>query len=443
VSSVAPAYLGEREPCLSARATWRAVLCAAVFLVLGLSLLPVRLGPRSEVHAFQAARDPADWPFDAHSPWNQPLGSEAVYEREESPGWSVSGGGYANIEWYSIPTYVATTQDPFRRIYDRQGAPFPGNLRGTVRVADDAQPARGTDGHLNIIDETHAWVRELYSVRRLDNGDLSSKGYNRNDLRGMGAGFAGWHGSVAAGTSALGGMIRKGELVRGTAALGTGIRHALQGIILPKALNRNAPGGRSWVWPASSSDSPTGYGTSGNVYMGSLLAIPPWVDIKALGINDPQALEVARALQDYGVYIVDTGAVPSNMLVIKIDPQAGADIRDRDAFLDGLKLALRELLVVVNSHENGGRPATPGGGGTPRRPLAPPFRTSPTARGNGASIVASGVSRFPQQVEAGFVSGLLPLVTAIAALRPIRLLDRSRRQARRRACPRRNTQSGN
>ena len=59
------------------------------------------------------------------------------------------------------------------------------------------------------------------------------------------------------------------------------------------------------------------------------------------------------------------------MLVIKIDPQAGADIRDRDAFLDGLKLALRELLVVVNSHENGGRPATPGGGGTPRRPLAP------------------------------------------------------------------------
>ncbi len=289
------------------------------------------------------------------------------------PSWSLSGGGYANIEWYSIPTYVATARDPLRRIYDRQSAAYPGILRDTIRVPDAARPAQGTDGHLNIIDETHRWVAELYAVERLPNGDLTTIGYNKNDLRGLGAGFAGWHGSVAAGTSSLGGMIRKGELTSGTAGLGTGIRHALQGIVYPRALNRNAPGGRSFVWPASSSDPPSGYDTAGNVYMGSLLAIPPWVDITKLGITDPQALEVARALQDYGLYIVDTGGIPPNQIVIRIDPQAIVDIQDARRFTHELRKPLQQLLVVTNSHKDGSRPPVAGGGGAPRRPLAPAF----------------------------------------------------------------------
>ncbi|MDR7468302.1 MAG: hypothetical protein QN190_11035 [Armatimonadota bacterium] len=297
------------------------------------------------------------------------------------PNWSVSGGGHANIEQYSIPTYVATASDPLRRIFDRRRGPEPGVLRDVIRVPDEARPAVGTDGHLNIIDETHRWVVELYAVRRLPNGDLSTKGFNRNDLRGPGAGFEGWQGSVASGTSSLGGMIRKGELVTGTAGLRTGIRHALQAVVPPSALTWNAPGGRPFVWPASSADTPAfrhrGYEPAGNVYMGSLLAIPPAVDIDALGIGDPQAREVARALQDYGVYIVDTGGIRNDRIVIRIDPQAADEIRDRRAFASGLSLALRQLLVVANSHSGGKAPPVPGGGGVPRRPLPPPFVESP------------------------------------------------------------------
>lgn len=318
-------------------------------------------------------RDPAAWPFSATSPWNHPIGSGAVYSRINSPTWNVAGGGHANIEWYSIPTYVATGTDPLRRIIDRRN----GRLVDTIRVPPAARPAQGTDGHLNIIDETHRWVSELYAVEFLPNGDLSTIGYNKNDLRGPGGGFDGWHGSVAAGTSGLGGMVRKGELTQGTANLRSGVRHALQGVVRGIALNRNAPGGRAFVWPASSADTSAlqgrGYSTSGNVYMGSLLAIPPWVNLDQLGITDPQAMEVARALQDYGVYIVDTGGVALDKIVIRIDPQAADDIRNRGAFSSGLSRALRQLWVVSNSHANGYAPSVPGGGGTPRRDLPPGF----------------------------------------------------------------------
>lgn len=84
---------------------------------------------------------------------------------------------------------------------------------------------------------------------------------------------------VAAGTSAIGGLIRSGELQNG-------IFHALQFCTNPWRWNRNCPGAklRSWgayVWPASSSDDPTHdeFGTSGNLYEGGLLAIPPTVNI--------------------------------------------------------------------------------------------------------------------------------------------------------------------
>jgi hypothetical protein len=176
-------------------------------------------------------------------------------------------------------------------------------------------------------------------------------------------------------------MIRKGELVTGTGGLQDGIRHALNGIVPPTGLNRYSPLGyqyptwpwNSWVWPANSSDPPTGYATTGNVFMGSLLAIPPWVDINSLGITDAQALAVARAMQDYGVYITDTGST-GGRLVIRIDPQAGREITNRTALRAGISRAAQQLQVVTNSHDRGRKPSWgPGGGGIRRKPPAPPF----------------------------------------------------------------------
>jgi hypothetical protein len=95
--------------------------------------------------------------------------------------------------------------------------------------------------------------------------------------------------------------------------------------------------------------------------MGSLLAIPPSVDINSLGITDPRTLEVAKALQRFGCYIVDTGGVGDG---IKFYAEQDYDVDD----LPGLYLATRELKLVANNGPN-----SVGGGGTPLYSLAPPF----------------------------------------------------------------------
>jgi hypothetical protein len=356
-------------------------------------------------------RDPAAWPFTTDSPWNYPIGSDAQYVTETSPTWDPSTGGYANIEYYSIPTYVATTTDPLRRIYKRKSD---GTLVlvGAFRIPDSAVAAQGTDGHANVIDEAHSFVSEMYHFTRNANKDVITTGYNKNDLKGPGW-YSSWHGSVAAGFSGLGGVIRKGELTSGTEGRGTGVRHALEAVISPSAYNRNAPGGRCFVWPASACDGGTGprYSTSGNLYMGSLVAIPASVDITKLGIADPQALEVARAMQDYGIYLSDSGSTGSKML-IRIDPQAGSDIRDRAAFLAGINIAFKQLNIVSNSHANGYRPAVPGGGGTLRRALAPAF------------VTASAPQQQPlNDATAGWI--MLP-VLAITGWMPARRVRRKR-----------------
>jgi len=58
------------------------------------------------------------------------------------------------------------------------------------------------------------------------------------------------------------------------------------------------------VWPAYSFDMNDRY--EGAVPMGSLLAIPPDVKIDHLGLSE-KGMVVARAAQDYGVYVVDRG----------------------------------------------------------------------------------------------------------------------------------------
>ncbi len=357
------------------------------------ALLAVTAWSSGELGPFAAAkepqpsvtRDPAYWPFDAQGPWNHPIGSGAIYEPIQST-WKPADGGFTKSVCYTIPTYVATASDPLRNIYKRPyNTPGPGNLVDTIRVPDAAERACGTDGQLNIIDPTHSVVSEMFDVIRLANGDLSTAGgYIKNDLRGPGAAFSGWHGTLAAGMSALGGMIRLGELTNGTAGLGQGIRHALQGEVWNHSLNQNAPGRRTFVWPASSSDVLSGgsYSRTGNLFMGSLLAIPPWVDINTIGIADPKALAIAKAMQDYGIYIVDTAGDSMHgrpVIGIKIDPQVYFTGETPNAehlngtLQVGVAIACRYLQVVTNSHNGGFAPAVLGGGGTPRRQLAPGF----------------------------------------------------------------------
>ncbi|MCC6523739.1 MAG: hypothetical protein IT373_13870 [Polyangiaceae bacterium] len=296
------------------------------------------------------ARDPAYWPFSAESPWNTPIGSGAVYEPETSPGLDLLLGGYLNVTDWTHPVYLASPDDPPRTFFRTDGS-----VCAFGRVPDDATPDPQADAHLHVIDETHRRVVENWACSRRADGDLEAEACVVNDLTDAGV-YPEWHGVRAYGGSAIAGLIRRGELL-------AGIPHALAVSMENVHMNRLAPGGGCFVWPASECDGGDGasYGTEGNVFMGSLVALPPDVDIGALGLS-PAGLELARALQDYGAYVVDAGSD----LNFYAEPTAAAEVGL--ALYDDIN-DLAPLVRLVANHTA----TTPGGGGTPRRPPAPPF----------------------------------------------------------------------
>lgn len=316
-----------------------------------------------------------------------------------------------NAGQYTIPVFIASAKDRqcnFSRSAPPKASPPPckpgDELEGCALYAEevfsrhipsDAVVSPGSDRHVTIISPDHRTVIEGFSCSADGTGGFKCLGSAKNvDLAGNGwDSFGVWGGDghplesagngtmslwraggdvalprpnaaapnatqlrlgsdgfvVAAGTSALGGLIRSGELQNG-------IFHALQFVADPWRWNRNCPGSklRSWgayVWPASSSDDPTHdeFGTAGNLYEGGLLAIPSSVNISALsfrtgkkpGLQGPfypyffnshstpadaaadgtivlaasgsaahtAVLNLAQACQQYGLYGVDSGAV--------------------------------------------------------------------------------------------------------------------------------------
>jgi hypothetical protein len=324
----------------------------------------------------QETRDPAYWPFSSESPWNYPIGSEAQYEDISSPSFTVDGGAGMNSRIWSHPVFIATENDPVRNIYSSNGS-----LIATQRVPDEAMPDVEADGHLHLIDENHETVVETYATRKLPNGDYETSASAINDLKSDNV-FDPWvwHGTRAYGGSAIAGLIRTGELVNG-------IPHALAVAVRRASMNMNGSDGNPFVWPASSADNgwENSYATSGNMHMGSLLAIPPSVDIKSIGIDTSgPAFEIARALQDYGAYITD--AADAN-IVFYAEPAAAEAGELPDNMYGSLSAIVEHLQVVTNNSED-----SKGGGGTPRRPLAPSSFNSTGEITNTASSQSSGIS---------------------------------------------------
>ena len=128
----------------------------------------------------------------------------------------------------------------------------------------------------------------------------------------------------------------------------------------PAMLKRRA------VWPAFAFDRDAGY--SGRIPMGALLAIPAWVDIDQLGLSTKGKV-IARAAQDYGVYVADRGGSGITFLA----ELGNTEIRwpatlTEPAWWTDIAIIKSSLMWVRNN-----RADNVGGGGTPRAPFAPPF----------------------------------------------------------------------
>lgn len=356
----------------------------------------------SACHVQAQARDARYWPFSAASAWNSPIGNGAIYA--PVPNWSTLSGGFNPTLW-TVSVGLTTTSDSVEQLYintgtttgnyawlaqhksgcnvtaknatkllssSSQSVAFEANPYSTVGTGSENSqtiwPANyntistdystwfylpsglcaspDTDGLLSVI-QPNGWVMEAYEGITTATGDLIAgnvAGYY--DLQGDGSGWQ--NGRRASMIPAIAGLIRTGEIRQGN------IPHALAATLSPTVLTEQA------VWPAYAFDTNSGY--TGTLPMGALMAIPPSVNLSALGLT-PRGLIIAAAAQNYGVYIVDRGGSGG----ITFQVQYGDN--DTTFSNNDATIIAQQLEQVTNNSQS-----TPGGGGTIfRAPAAPPF----------------------------------------------------------------------
>lgn len=342
------------------------------------------------------SRSKYSWPFSSKSIWNMPLGSSAQYV---PLGMTPPTVGYATDEVY-LPF---STSAPLRPVVDRaywwpwvSGLTVSGARTGVdVRLPDGwllPPPAAGEyPNRASAALQADGLAREFqYAVRPMASSAVSMSGGLRAAYDLTGDGLTGPNGMGAhggSGMSAIGGTVRSGELTSREP-----IRHALA-VTMNMRKWGTAQGGKvnnGYRWPAIAADSgysqtahASGYGTlssSGKdgVGMGSLLALPPAVDLSALKLETSQGAKLAWTYQNYGAYVVDDSVDPGNYDVHRLNveeavlseyPAVNTGFTTNTPFGRDMNKIFTRLAVVDN---NG--PASVGGGGVPRQPLAPGFR---------------------------------------------------------------------
>lgn len=313
-----------------------------------------------------ATRAPAQWPFAADSVWNTPIGSGAQFANVQPGGLDLATGVMIVNASQAHPVFATTTNDPMANCFLLdEPTPF-------TQMPLPAAMAKGIGfaSHAFLVLPDGATAYELTHVR-VSGTDLRVNSAVRADLRGSGVPPE-FVGATSSGLTPLAGSIRRGEF-RG------GIRHVIGSVAPVEAVARRTDG-TAHVWPAARSQAEvptlaTRMASSGNVHVGTLLAIPPNVDLTLLAAPGTVAYEVMRAMQDYGVLVKDTfdGAYfmewqreGAPHLVF-----CAEDLFNGDAPRDlprQLAPAIRELRVVANHGPN-----NLGGGGPRRQPAAPPF----------------------------------------------------------------------
>jgi hypothetical protein len=252
-------------------------------------------------------------PYNAASPWNQPIGR---HPRRTSQ----SAAGIVGLD-------QALTSDPTQYTYpvyevDADTPVVPLNVEGTWSnvVGDDAPlevardvtvevplpptavAAAGSDAQVVIVDPTHGDEWGAWQLRRDPDGWRAENAYHYN-IRWSGvpprAADGTPFGSRGAGLPYLAGLVRPWEIARGR------IDHAL-------AFAYDGPSAE-YVYPATKSDGLRA--GAATLPEGARLQLDPSLSaarIRSWGCRGA-CLVVARALQRYGMYVIDNAGRPKIM----------------------------------------------------------------------------------------------------------------------------------
>ncbi|MGC4233991.1 MAG: hypothetical protein QM594_13520 [Niabella sp.] len=197
---------------------------------------------------------------------------------------------YVSTGDFSLPVYIADHTTPKKDIrITRYPPPGGRTVMKNVPVPMNAVAAKGSDGHLAVIDRGSRCVYEFWIFDK-DRGGGTGSG-NAIELNSNGI-YQDGRSSVAAGWSQLQGAIWPKELQQGV------INHALS-FLVP------VTNGDGYVYPATHNDGPL----KGHPYAipeGTLIRIRPNVNIDALPGLGPMEKIIYKAIQRYGMYCSDT-----------------------------------------------------------------------------------------------------------------------------------------
>ncbi|RUR85857.1 hypothetical protein ACF3DV_24085 [Chlorogloeopsis fritschii PCC 9212] len=326
-------------------------------------------------------RDKYTWPFACDSIWNMPIGSNAKYVDAHIG----SKGVGVDTDWFIVgketdpvvPTYMpgawgegrCTGKTPQHQAQWHPEAAEHLHIPKDLIIPDARHNFTPNNSSAVLKPDGRTLVSFNVTARCQEGGPFYGSWFGKTDI--YGDGIDGGHGG--SGMSSIGGSIRKGELFNDTA-----IRHALKLVIWGKWMHYNpsspTPGHR---WPARAADAgaPKQYqGSNPALVMGSLLAIPPNVNMKSLGLTTKAGKKIFQAMQNYGAYVVDDSGFDYNYICIEHDAEQEYKAVTGYYFNDdkALQADLTKIIGVLKVVDNNG-PNSIGGGGKPRRPLAPPI----------------------------------------------------------------------
>jgi hypothetical protein len=289
--------------------------------------------------------------FAPASPLARPIPDTAAVDPDSARyvraiGDAVRAKGFSlSARRWTIPVYRAGASTPetdVRLLADWA----PARVLAHVPIPPGARPDPAADRHLAVIDRSRGCEYELFGARRAGTGwtaewanaiGLDSSGIFRGGLSSRGSGFA-----------LTAGLVFPDELRRGS------IRHAL---VFTAPLTR--AGGP--VVPATSSD-----GTSRSreaLPEGARLQLDPALDLDAMRLK-PWQKTVATALQQYGMFLVDTGGAVAiqavNAASYREDPYAG--VLPRTPFAQLPPKLVRHLRVLRLPMQRAVQPRLDAGG---------------------------------------------------------------------------------
>ena len=374
-----------------------------IFFIFGLILILECQGQL--VKGPPSCRRVKKWPFLKTSIWNIPIGSNAKYHPQPIDKKHISGI-HADLD-----IIILTPDAPKMNVYGTKyrwqsgtnkktrckkhndiihlSLPIPKNyvtLFHKQSRPNNAAVIMRSNEHTLVQTQPFQVCEGGYATTGLKrpSGEYINEILRASDVDIYGKGRAGMHGG--SGLSTLGGAIRLGEL---TSPNIDAMRHALK-ISFPGEhyLYYNHETNKGYRWPALKHDSHAEdkyNSTNPEAYIGCLRALKPDLNIEDLNLETLPGKKLAWTLKNYGAYQVE--GVPWSKMMIAVEEGPNGSVVEEfkekygwdfvstdkasNPWLRDCMKIIQHLYIVENN-----RKSTPGGGGEPLQPLAPPFSSS-------------------------------------------------------------------